>query len=400
MNILFLTLSQITNLNTRGIYTDLIREFIRHGHVFYIVTPFERSTKMPTSVMDIPGGKILGVRTLNIQKTNIVEKGIGTLLLERQYTRAIQKYFGNIQFDLILYSTPPITFNRVIEIEKKRCGAKSYLLLKDIFPQNAVDLGMFSQKSIFYRLFRKKEQNLYQVSDYIGCMSSANVKFLLDHNLYVKTEKVEVCPNSLELVDEQKKIDREKVLGELKIPSDKIVFIYGGNLGKPQGIDFLIEVLKTNEERANTYFIVVGNGTEYSKLRRWFKECNPQNSKLLSALPREQYNELVQASDVGLIFLDHRFTIPNYPSRLLTYMENRMPILMATDRNTDIGLIAEQNGYGFWVESGDLAGFNRLVEKLAKTADMRKEMGERGYLFFKENYTVEKGYEIIMKHFS
>lgn len=118
------------------------------------MTPNERSTGKPTGVIEFPGGKILGVKTLNIQKTNIVEKGIGMLLLERQYLHAIRKYFTNVYFDLILYSTPPITFNQVIESEKKRCVARTYLLLKDIFPQNAVDLGMFSRKGLFYRFFQ------------------------------------------------------------------------------------------------------------------------------------------------------------------------------------------------------------------------------------------------------
>lgn len=399
MNVLFLTLGWITDINARGIYTDLLREFIHHGHRCYIVTPKERSTGEPTRVTDFPGGKILGVKTLNIQKTNIVEKGIGMLLLERQYLYAIRKYFTNVYFDLILYSTPPITFNQVIESEKKRCGARTYLLLKDIFPQNAVDLGMFSRKGLFYRFFRKKEQKLYQISDYIGCMSPANVQFVLRYNPGVDPRKVEVCPNCVKLEEMEKEVDREQVLGELGIPSEKTIFVYGGNLGKPQGVDFLMEILEVNERRSNSYFVVIGSGTEYPRLKRWFLDNDLQNSKLLSALPKEQYDNLVRVCDIGLIFLDRRFTIPNYPSRLLSYLESRVPVLLATDRNTDIGMIAVENGYGCWVESGDLEGFFSLVEKLVWNVNLREEMGQRGYQFLKENYTVEKGYEIIMNHF-
>ena len=173
MNILFLTLSRIVDINARGIYTDLIREFVRHGHSFYVVKPNERSLGRPTELTESCGVRILGVRTLNIQKTNVVEKGIGTLLLERQYYRAIKKYFKDIKFDLILYSTPPITFNKVIASLKSLYGARTYLLLKDIFPQNAVDLGMFPAGSLFHRFFRAKERRLYALSDMIGCMSPA-----------------------------------------------------------------------------------------------------------------------------------------------------------------------------------------------------------------------------------
>lgn len=110
MNIIFLTLGRIYNIEDSGIYTDLVREFIRNGHSMYIVTPAERRYHQSTRLCDNGNVHILRVKTLNIQKTSYIEKGIGTLLLEIQYLWAINKYWRNIKFDLILYSTPPITF--------------------------------------------------------------------------------------------------------------------------------------------------------------------------------------------------------------------------------------------------------------------------------------------------
>lgn len=180
MNMIFLTLSRMTDIRERGIYTDLMRKFWEEGHRVYIVFPEERRFHQSTSFVEQEGIHLLGVRTLNIQKTHIVEKGIGTILLESQFKRAIRKYLADVRFDLILYSTPPITFTNVVRFLKKRNpGAISYLLLKDIFPQNAVDLRMFSKRSLFYAYFRRKEIGLYKSSDYIGCMSPANVDFIL-----------------------------------------------------------------------------------------------------------------------------------------------------------------------------------------------------------------------------
>lgn len=399
MNILFLTLHPISDISERGIYTDLTREFIRHGHQIYIVVPAERRFHLPTGIKESDGAKILSVKTLNIQKTNLIEKGLGTLLLEYQYQRAIRKYWKNIKFDLILYSTPPITFNRVISSVKRRCEAKTYLLLKDIFPQNAVDLGMFSKGSFIYKLFRKKEERLYQLSDYIGCMSPANVEYVLRHNPSITAERVEVCPNSIELYGKESEYNNGGLLQKLNIPTDKLLLIYGGNLGRPQGIDFLMDVLAANEKRTDTYFVVVGNGTEYGKISQWFRNNTPHNSCLIPSLPKQEYDDLVSACNVGLIFLDNRFTIPNYPSRLLSYLENRMPVLMATDMNTDIGPIAEKNGYGLWTESGNLETFMEMVEFVAEDRERLKLMGEKGYDYLKDNYTVERTYRIIMKHF-
>ena len=105
---------------------------------------------------------------------------------------------------------------------------------------------------------------------------------------------------------------------------------------------------------------------------------------------------LVKYCDVGLIFLDYRFTIPNYPSRLLPYLENKMPVLCATDVNTDIGKIAEKNGYGYWCESVKPEDFTALVDKMLSSD--RIAMGEKGYQFLKENYTVDKTYNAIVSH--
>ena len=399
MKILFLTLHPISDISERGIYTDLTREFIRHGHQIHIVVPAERRFHLPTGIKESDGAKILSVKTLNIQKTNLIEKGLGTLLLEYQYQRAIRKYWKNIKFDLILYSTPPITFNRVISSVKRQCEAKTYLLLKDIFPQNAVDLGMFSKGSFVYKLFRKKEEILYQLSDHIGCMSPANVEYVLRYNPLITAERVEICPNSIELHGKKSGYNNSVLLQKLNIPTDKLLLIYGGNLGCPQGVDFLMNVLAANEKRTDTYFVVVGNGTEYGKISQWFRNNTPHNSCLIPSLPKQEYDDLVSACDVGLIFLDNRFTIPNYPSRLLSYLENRMPVLMATDMNTDIGPIAEKNGYGLWTESGNLETFMEMVEFVAENREKLKLMGEKGYDYLKENYTVERTYRIIMKHF-
>ncbi len=409
MNVVFLTMSRITDINKRNIYTDLLRKFRDNGHTVYVVTPHERSLGQPTEFVEQEGIYVLGVKTLNLQKTSIFEKGIGQVLVESQFKKAIKKYLEEVKFDLILYSTPPITFPQVIKyLKEQNKGAKTYLLLKDIFPQNAVDLGMMSKagvKGLLYNFFRNKEKKLYQLSDFIGCMSPANVQYVLKHNPEVSADSVEVAPNSIELLSElspsderaKNQTERGYMRHKYNLPLDKPVFIYGGNLGKPQGIPFLIGCLNANANREDCFFLVIGTGTELPKLMTWFDESKPNSIKVMKGLPKAEYDELVRTCDVGLIFLDHRFTIPNYPSRLLSYLESKMPVLCATDPNTDIGKIAEEIGYGYWCESNSVEGFTSILDKMIYSD--RQAMGERGYEYLRRNYTVDNTYKIIMSHF-
>lgn len=402
MRLLFLSMDSIYNIDVQGIYTDLMRKFWKEGFDVYIVTPRERRTGQKTSLTDSDRLHLLGVKTLNLQKTNVIEKGLGQVLVEYQFKNAIKHFFKHINFDLILYSTPPITVSRVVQfLRNSNPTAKSYLLLKDIFPQNAVDIGMLSRggiKGFLYRYFRKKEKKLYALSDFIGCMSPANVRYVLEHNEEILLDKVEIAPNSYErtksakLSNEQSNSIREKY----SLPKDKPIFIYGGNLGKPQGIPFLLECLMANNNREDCHFVIVGDGTEYNMVDCWYKEKRPKNVSLFQRLPKEDYDQLVQSCDVGLIFLDYRFTIPNYPSRLLPYLMEKKPIIAATDQTSDVGAIAEVNGYGFWCPSNDVNAFTQCLDKMM-TADIAK-MGELGYQYFLSHYTVEHTYKAIISH--
>ena len=409
MNVLFLTMVKV-DVEKRGIYNDLMRKFRNEGHNVYIVSPIERREGKPSYTSDEGGVHTLFVRTLNVQKTNVVEKGLGQVSIEFLFKNAIHNHFANVEFDLILYSTPPITLMGVVKDMKKRNPkAKSYLLLKDIFPQNAVDMGMMSKtgvKGLLYKYFRKQEEELYKASDFIGCMSPANVQYVLKHNPKIalrQTQRpiVEVAPNNVTLVEASGKVmpedERKDILGKYGLPTDKPIFIYGGNLGVPQGIPFLIECLEANKNRTDCHFVVVGTGTYYERLANWYELNKNGCVTVMKGLPKDDYDQLVRACNVGLIFLDYRFEIPNFPSRLLSYLENKMPVICATDPNCDMGFIASENGFGVWVPSNYVVAFTKSVDRILDSGI--RMMGERGFDYLCKNYLTDNTYNTIMKHF-
>lgn len=403
MNVLFLTLGRMDDIKSKGIYTDLLRQFEAADDEIYVVSMHEKREKMPTTLIEDGHIHILQVRTGNIRECGLIEKGISTVLIETQYMNAINKYYGGVKFDLVLYSTPPITFSGVVEYVKERDGAKSYLLLKDIFPQNAVDLGMIKTKgvmSLVYKYFRHKEIMLYKISDYIGCMSPKNCEYLIQHNYNGIAKKVEVCANCIDIPQREKLTSEEKkkILGKNNLPTNSKLLVYGGNLGKAQGIKDLIECLKTQINNSGITFLIVGKGTEYSKLETFIAHSGAKNIILKDYMPVEEYNRLVSACDVGMLFLDHRFTIPNFPSRLLSYLGKGIPVLTCTDSNTDVGEIAEKSGFGWKCLSGSPEEFAEKINEIQQCTCLA-EMGQKGYEYLRDNYDVRIAYNTIMAHF-
>lgn len=397
MNVLFISISPLPHITSHSISLDLIREFIRNGHKVYAVCANERKNNIPTSISNEAGCTVLRVKIGNNKKANLIEKGLTTILLPKWYIKAIKQYFSDVKFDLVLYPTPPITHYETVKFIKKRDSAKSYLLLKDIFPQNAVDIGMMKKtgvKSIIYKYFRHVEKKLYKVSDRIGCMSQANVDYVLRNNPEIEAHKVEICPNSIEVIDKRiGQRDKEIIRRKYNIPIDKKVFVYGGNLGRPQGIPFIIECLKKVKTLDEVYFLIVGDGTEYKTLEKYYNESRQENFRLMKKLPKEDYDQLVAACDVGLIFLDYRFTIPNFPSRLLGYLQAGLPVLACTDSNTDIGKVIVDGGFGWWCESDNVENFleklriicNSSLEELSDNANRQASV-----------YSVDKAYRVII----
>lgn len=399
VNILFLTIGLLDSIRQHGVYPDLLRRFIEKGHNVFAVCSREKRFGLPTDLIDEGNAKLLKVRIGNITKTNFIEKGISTLLIEKQYIAAIKKYFSKVKFDLIIYTTPPITLVGVIEYIKKRDAAMTYLMLKDIFPQNAIDLGIMSVsgfRGFVYRYFRKIEKRLYYVSDYIGCMSDANIDYIITNNPWINKQKIELCPNCTDAINMTLSLEEKLELRKhYNLPFDKKVFVYGGNLGKPQGIPFIIECLKL-VANLDAFFFIVGNGTDYYLLEDFVKTEKPKNIRILRSLPKPEYDRMIAACDIGLIFLEHRFTIPNFPSRLLDYMQAELPVLACTDKYTDVGKVIVNGDFGWWCESDSPEKFYELVKQLISSDFTYKGKKAKDYLL--KYYPVEKAYLAIEKH--
>ena len=376
MNILFISMS--LELGCKDLYCDLIDSLLKRNHKITVVRSLSNITNT-TFQQQESGLSVLDVKTGDPFSQNLFKKGLNQIMIGTYLKRAIKEYLSKENFDLILYATPPVTLAGVVKFCKEKYHAKTFLMLKDIFPQNAVDLGMMSKTGIIYKYFRNQEKKYYKYSDYIGCMSQANLEYVLKHNPEVKKEKVHTFPNSIEIDFTGKTIFNE----------DKTVFMFGGNLGKPQNISFLIDLSRRLKGYSKAEFIIVGGGTEQGKIIEYVTNEKPANLKFNRRLPQEEYEKLLQTADVGLISLDPRFTIPNVPSRMQSYMKLKKPILAITDVATDIKGMILDNDCGWWCDARNLSDAEKIIKTICENKENQKKKGLNGFEFLKREFDVE-----------
>lgn len=390
MRVLFLLLYHPEPHESSNLYADLVNEFTKNGHEVVVVSAAKEGNA--TTFKKENDVAVLRVKTKQFFNVHPVAKGIATLLLPFRFKKAIIKFLSEKKFDLILAPTPPITFVDVISYLKKKYKVKSLLILRDIFPQNARDLGMMSNPLIF-NYFRKKEKKLYRYSDFIGCMSQGNIDYVVKHNPEVNPEKLFLLPNWQKAAPILK---RDKSIKERYGLADRFVAIFGGNIGEPQKIENIVTLAQQYRENNRIVFLIIGSGARKSYLEQLVARCALNNVVINDSLPRSDYEQLVANADIGLISLSEKFTIPNIPSKTLSYFNAKIPVLAAVDANTDYGKLLEDAGAGLWSVTGDLDSYKRNFEMLYNSAELRNKMGENGYVYLIKYLTVEIAYLTII----
>lgn len=384
MKILFLTISMPNMSGSSNMYATLIKELARRGNELCVVAPIGQNDE--TKI--VPAGeniRILQVKSLPLFGVNLVRKGIANVLLPFVYQRAIDKHLRGEKFDLVITPTPPITLVNVVAKMKKRCGAKTYLILRDIFPQNAVDLGFMKKWQPLYWHFRRQEKKLYRVCDKIGCMSQGNIDYIRKHNPDVPAEKLHILENFQaveELVPATEDLKAKYGVG------GKFVVIFGGNMGVPQKLENVLALAKACEaDYPDVVFLLVGKGVQQARIRRLIAEMNLSNTILKDFVPYQDYQRLVAQCDIGLISLNERFTIPNIPSKTLSYFNLKLPVLASLDAATDYGKLLDEIGAGLWSRAGDVPAFKANFDRLYRDPALRSRMGENGRQYLESHMT-------------
>lgn len=388
MKLLFLMISYPDVEKYSSMYTDLTREFSAAGHNVYVAVA---NGGKKASLYSEGGITVLRVRTLELYNTSFFKKGLSNVLLPFQIERAIEKYFKDISFDYIVLPTPPITFLSTVKKLRKKSNAGIYLILRDIFPQNAIDLGIL-RNPFLKAYFCNQEKKLYAISDSIGCMSRGNISYINKHNSEVLPEKLHLLPNWKNVTEYSNPDPTLKSKFGLE---NKYIVLYGGNLGRPQQIEFILDLAKEISSLQDVIFLLIGEGTEKSRIIKLVKKNNLKNLIIKDSLPRHEYQELVKICDVGLVNLSSKFTIPNIPSRTLSYWEAKIPVLASIDQNTDFSSILEESGSGLWSITGDIKAYKQNFEKLYSNKQLRNTMGENGYNYLLKNCTTEHAFSII-----
>lgn len=373
---------------------DLAVELYRQGHEPVVLAPDENiGSDCEISIED--NIEVVRIRTGRIKSAPKIFRAVNEITLSRVLWKKGEEYLKETKFDLIVYYSPTIFFGSFVKRAKSYYGCSSYLVLRDIFPKWALDAGIL-KKGLIYRYFQWKEIQQYNAADVIGVQSTANLCYFSE-DVALANHKTEVLYNWTTLEEESIPHSHYREKFGLK---EKVVFFYGGNIGVAQDINNIVRLAENIQNEPKARFLLVGNGSEFERLKLMISEKNLSNMIIHEAVDQERYLAMLSEFDIGLISLDQKLRTQNFPGKMLGYMYHSLPILASINPGNDLKEILEKNEAGLVSINGEDQIFHDNALRLLQDESLRRHMGGNARSLLEDTFSVSKAAGQILSHFT
>ena len=371
---------------------DLAEELARRGHATAVVAPDEAASISPDTRVE-GGVEVVRVGTGPMKGAALWRRGMTEARLSSRLWSRCKDYFRQRRFDLVVFYSPTIFFGDLVARLKALNGCPAYLILRDIFPQWAVDAGIL-RKGPAYWYFKRKERRQYAVADMIGVQSPANLEYFRERG-WDRRHRLEVLGNWTKIEAPASRDPGARLRWGL---DGKVTLFYGGNIGVAQDCDNLLRLARGLRDTAPAaQVLLVGEGSEVARLRSAAAEQRLSNVGIHDALPQDEFIRLVSEVDVGLISLDRKLRTQNFPGKMLGYMHAGLPILASINPGNDLKDVLEEAGAGLVSINGDDASFLRDAIRLVGDPDLRASMGRASRKLLEERFSVGGAADQILR---
>ena len=331
---------------------DLSREFVRQGHKLTMMLPSSDLT-LPWLVEDFDGVQLVRLRAPKTKDIGYVRRTINEFLMPFAMLRNLRKSpLANERWDGVVWYAPSIFFGPIVSALKCTSRCKSYLIIRDIFPEWAVDMGLMS-RGLPYWFFKGVANYQYSVADVIGIQAQGNQIYFSDRKDY----HIEVLQNWL--------TDAPNVGCSISVASTvlagRTIFVYAGNMGVAQGMGVLLELADRLHSRKDIGFVFVGRGSDAQRLRLYAENRRLDNVVFFDEIDPTEISGLYAQCHIGIVALDPRHKTHNIPGKFLSYMQAGLPVLASINPGNDLEKMINCEGVGQVCTDYSAATLQRLA---------------------------------------
>ena len=319
---------------------DLAAEMLSQGFRPTIIVPTSGMSD-DWQIEDSAGVEVLRLKAPPLRDISYLRRTLNESLLPWIMLRRMAKSpLRQAPWEMIVWYSPSIFFGPFIAWLKRRSGAPAYLILRDIFPEWALDLGILG-KGPAYWYFRAVAHYQYAKADIIGVQTRSNRGYMAGWSSKPR-RKLEVLNNWQHAAPN---VGSSLDLSTTDLRGRKI-FAYIGNMGVAQGMDILLDLAEALAHRPDAGLIFVGRGSDFARLQSNARQRKLTNSLFFDEIPATEIPGLLSQCFAGLISLDPAHKSHNIPGKFLSYLRAGIPVIARVNAGTDLIQIIDDEHVG------------------------------------------------------
>lgn len=377
---------------------ELAEELQQRGHQVTVITTWPEynldagEEKKTFEELEIEGGiTVIRVTTLPHHNVNYIVRGLAQLIMPLQFLLKLWKY--KIKPEAAVVYSPPLPLALVGSWLKRR-GIRNLLNVQDLFPQNAIDLGILRNPTQI-RFFQALERYAYQTADIVTVHSEGNKKMVLEQNPDI-APKLKLLHNWVDI--DHHTVDSNDFSGNVNPCTavdfrqkwnikQKYIAVFAGVMGPSQYLELILEIAERMHQQTELLFLIVGDGKEKERLVQLAIDKKLTNVQFEGFISRNVYPDLLNACDIGLVCLSPQNQTPVVPGKILGHMAAGLPVAAFLHTASDGHALIREACCGVSANSADIDACVAVLEDLLSNSASFEQIGAAGKHYAIEHFS-------------
>ena len=338
---------------------DLTQTFIEHGVKISVVVPSASQSEHLLYKFE-KNCQIISVKALKTKDVSYLRRTLNELINPWLIWHILKRspQITQLTINGVIWYSPSIFMGQLIKRLKNLYNCRSYLILRDIFPDWALHVGILKKGPVYFFL-KAIESSQYRQADKIGIQSPNSLTYFQEHHPKNK-DKLEVLWNWTKTPDAILIKESTIVISQSPI-AGRVIFVYLGNIGIAQGIQNLCRLIEKLKDNPKIGFLIVGRGSELIAIKKFIILKQLHNTMIHNEIDPFEIPSLLGQCDAGLVFLDRRHQSHNIPGKFISYLQAGLAVLAMVNPGNDLLRLIPEYGVGEAYEGDDI---NILVQKV------------------------------------
>lgn len=309
--------------------------------------------------------------------------------MEIEYGRRCATLISEWKPEVVLSANTPTETQRFLLQASKSIGARFVLWIQDFY-SIAVDKLVRKKIPVLGFLvgnyYKRMDRRQFQSSDHLVAITDDFIP-ILDGEFGIENSKVTTIPNWAP-IDTLPVLEKENPWSKEYGLHDRFVYLYSGTLGMKHNPDLLLQLAIQNKENDHVRVLVISEGIGARWLIEQKMALGLTNLYVLAYQPFSLMPQVLAAGNVLIAVLEEDAGVFSVPSKVLTYLCARRPLLLAVPEVNLAARIIVETRAGLTVAPSDGAGFLAAARELLDKKPAAGEMADNGRTYAESTFQI------------